>query len=36
MFVIARSEDAKAKIRATLENHPPVKTGRFFEFEVAR
>ena len=36
MFVIARSEAAKARIRATLENHPPIKTGRFFEFEVVR
>jgi chromosome segregation ATPase len=36
MFVIARSEEAKAKIRATLENHPPIRTGRFFEFEVAK
>ena len=36
MFVVARSEEAKAKIRATLENHPPIRTGRFFEFEVAK
>ncbi len=36
MFVIARSEEAKAKIRAALENHPPIRTGRFVEFEVAR
>ena len=35
MFVVARSKDAKAKIRSVLENHPPVKTGRFFDFEIA-
>ena len=35
MFVIARSKDAKAKIRSVLEKHPPIKTGRFFDFEIA-
>ena len=35
MFVIARSKDAKAKIRTVLEDHPPIKTGRFFDFEIA-
>jgi galactokinase/mevalonate kinase-like predicted kinase len=35
MFVVARSKDAKAKIRSVLENHPPIKTGRFFDFEIA-
>ena len=36
MFVIARSREAKAKMRASLERHPPIKTGRFFDFELAR
>ena len=36
MFVIAHSRAAKAKIRSVLEKHPPVHTGRFFDFEVAR
>jgi len=35
MFVIARSKDAKAKIKSVLEKHPPIKTGRFFDFEIA-
>ena len=35
MFVVARSAKAKAKIRTVLENHPPVRTGRFFDFEIA-
>ena len=35
MFVVARSKEAKAKIRAVLENHPPVRSGRFFDFEIA-
>ena len=35
MFVVARSKDAKAKIRSVLENHPPIRTGRFFDFEIA-
>ena len=35
MFVVARSKAAKAKIRSVLENHPPIKTGRFFDFEIA-
>ena len=35
MFVVARSKDAKAKIRSVLEKHPPIKTGRFFDFEIA-
>ena len=36
MFVVARSKAAKAKIRSVLENHPPIKTGRFFDFEIAK
>ena len=36
MFVIARSKDAKAKIKSVLEKHPPIKTGRFFDFEIAK
>lgn len=36
MFVIARSREAKAKMRTSLERHPPIKTGRFFDFELAR
>ena len=35
MFVVARSKDAKAKIKSVLEKHPPIKTGRFFDFEIA-
>ncbi len=35
MFVVARSKEAKAKIRSVLEKHPPVRTGRFFDFEIA-
>ena len=35
MFVIARSKDARAKIKSVLEKHPPIKTGRFFDFEIA-
>ena len=27
--------DAKAKIKSVLEKHPPIKTGRFFDFEIA-
>ena len=36
MFVVARSKDAKAKIKSVLEKHPPIKTGRFFDFEIAK
>jgi len=36
MFVVARSAAAKAKMKASLENHPPARSGRFFEFEIAR
>ena len=36
MFVIARSKDAKAKIKSVLEKHPPIKTGRFFDFDIAK
>ena len=36
MFVVARSKDAKAKIKSVLEKHPPTKTGRFFDFEIAK
>ena len=32
MFVIARSRAAKARIRATLEKHPPIHAGRFYDF----
>ena len=32
MFVIARSRAAKARIRATLEKHPPIRAGRFYDF----
>ena len=35
MFVVARSKDAKAKIKSVLVKHPPIKTGRFFDFEIA-
>jgi len=35
MFVVARSAAARARIRAVLEAHPPVRGGRFFDFEVA-
>ena len=35
MFVIARSAAAKEKIRSVLEAHPPIRSGRFFDFEVA-
>ena len=35
MFVVARSKDAKAKIKSVLEKHPPIKSGRFFDFEIA-
>ena len=35
MFVIARSKEAKAKIKSVLEKHPPIKSGRFFDFEIA-
>ena len=36
MFVVARSKDAKAKIKSVLVKHPPIKTGRFFDFEIAK
>ncbi len=36
MFVIASSKEAKAKIRASLEKHPPIKTGRFYDFDIVR
>ena len=36
MFVIASSGEAKAKIRASLEKHPPIKTGRFYDFDIVR
>ena len=36
MFVVARSKDAKAKIKSVLEKHPPIKSGRFFDFEIAK
>jgi len=36
MFVVARSKDAKAKIKSVLEKHPPINTGRFFDFEIAK
>ena len=35
MFVIARSAAAKAKIKSVLEAHPPIRGGKFFDFEVA-
>lgn len=34
MFVIARSKAAKMKIRSSLENHPPIRTGRFYDFRI--
>ena len=36
MFVVARSKDAKAKIKSVLEKHPPIKSGRFFDFAIAK
>lgn len=36
MFVIASSKEAKAKIKASLEAHPPIKTGRFYDFDIVR
>ena len=35
MFVVARSRAAKARIKSTLERHPPVRAGRFFDFKIA-
>lgn len=36
MFVIASSKEAKAKIKASLEAHPPIKAGRFYDFDIVR
>ena len=30
-----QAKDAKAKIKSVLEKHPPIKSGRFFDFEIA-
>ncbi len=35
MFVIASSKEAKEKIRASLEKHPPIRTGSFYDFALA-
>jgi galactokinase/mevalonate kinase-like predicted kinase len=36
MFVIARSKAAKQKIRTSLESHPPIRTGRFYDFRIVQ
>ena len=36
MFVVARSKAAKEKIRATLVNHPPIRSGGFYDFDLIR
>lgn len=36
LFAVARSRAAKARMRAVLEAYPPVRSGRFYAFGLAR
>lgn len=36
MFAIARSKAAKEKMKSALTRNPPIRTGRFYDFRIAR